>query len=359
MCEFSELRVGDHISFLSGFPFASEFFSTEEGTPLIRIRDLVNSTVETKYHGACDSKWLVRAGDILIGMDGDFSIVRWKNIDALLNQRILKAVAKPNGKIDKDFFFYWCGPLLHQIHARTAATTVKHLSVRDLEQATGKFPTLVEQQYIAEILSTLDEAIEQTEALIVKTQQIKAGLMHDLFTRGVTPDGRLRPPREEAPQLYKESPLGWIPKEWEVEKLGDILNHCGGYLQTGPFGSQLHAHEYQAEGVPVVMPQDINEGGITTNQIARINEARAQELARHRMRYGDIVIARRGDLSRAAAISDSEQSWVCGTGCFLLRLGQSTLRSKFASYVYRQDFVQRQTDVPPITRHIYPYNLLI
>ena len=57
--------------------------------------------------------------------------------------------------------------------------------------------------------------IEQTETLIAKYQQIKAGLMHDLFTRGVTPDGKLRPTRAEAPQLYQESPLGWIPKEWE------------------------------------------------------------------------------------------------------------------------------------------------
>lgn len=75
---------------------------------------------------------------------------------------------------------------------------------------------LPHQRRIAEILSTLDEAIEQTEALIAKMQQVKAGLMHDLFTRGVTPDGRLRPTREQAPELYKESPLGWIPREWEV-----------------------------------------------------------------------------------------------------------------------------------------------
>lgn len=129
--------------------------------------------------------------------------------------------------------------------------------------------------------------------------------MHDLFTRGVTPDGHLRPTREQAPDLYKESPLGWIPKEWEVERLGDILRRCGGYLQTGPFGSQLHAHEYQVEGVPVVMPQDINDGLIGTEQIARIHEGRAEELDRHRMRLGDIVIARRGDLSRAAALKMS------------------------------------------------------
>ncbi|MBE0499995.1 MAG: restriction endonuclease subunit S, partial [Desulfuromonadales bacterium] len=139
-----------------------------------------------------------------------------------------------------------------------------------------------------------------------------------------------------------ESPLGWIPKEWEVEKLGEILRRCGGYLQTGPFGSQLHAHEYQVEGIPVVMPQDINDGLIGTEQIARIHEVRAEQLSRHRMRIGDIVIARRGDLSRAAAISESEQGWVCGTGCFLLRLGQSALTADFAAQIYRQDFVQRQ-----------------
>jgi len=198
------------------------------------------------------------------------------------------------------------------------------------------------QRRIAEILSTVDEAIEQTEALIAKTQAIKAGLMHDLFTRGVLPDGRFRPPREEAPELYKESQLGWIPREWECKKLGIILDHCGGYLQTGPFGSQLHAYEYQTEGVPVVMPQDINDGCISTSQIARITEKRARDLSRHRMKYGDIVIARRGDLSRAAAISHDEQEWICGTGCFLLRLGQSALHPRFAAYAYRQHFVQRQ-----------------
>ncbi len=77
-------------------------------------------------------------------------------------------------------------------------------------------PDVPEQRRIAEILSTVDEAIEQTEALIAKLQQVKTGLMHDLFTRGVTPDGQLRPPREEAPQLYKESELGWIPREWSI-----------------------------------------------------------------------------------------------------------------------------------------------
>jgi type I restriction enzyme, S subunit len=99
------------------------------------------------------------------------------------------------------------------------------LSYQSIARTPILLAPLPQQQRIAEILSTVDEAIEQTEVLIAKIKQIKAGLMHDLFTRGVTSDGQLRPPREEAPQLYKESPLGWIPKEWDVrplDKLADV-----------------------------------------------------------------------------------------------------------------------------------------
>jgi len=222
MSELHELQVGHHIAFLSGFPFTSEYFDQQEGIQLIRIRDLVESNEKTYYKGAFDSRWLIKRGDILIGMDGDFTVVRWHGNEALLNQRILKAEAKPDGLIDQGFFFYWCVPYLAKIHTRTSATTVKHLSVNDIDRAKGLFPKKAIQRRITEILSTVDEAIEQTEALVAKYQQIKAGLMHDLFTRGVTSDGQLRPTHAEAPHLYKESPLGWIPKEWEVTRLDSV-----------------------------------------------------------------------------------------------------------------------------------------
>jgi len=86
-----------------------------------------------------------------------------------------------------------------------------------------ELPPASEQFRIAEILSTFDETIEQTEALIAKYEQIRVGLMHDLFTRGLTPDGRLRPTAAQAPHLYKESPLGWIPREWKATSVGDCL----------------------------------------------------------------------------------------------------------------------------------------
>ena len=113
-------------------------------------------------------------------------------------------------------------------------TSINGILRKDLIEYPIILPPLLHQKRIAEILSTVDEAIEYTEALIAKTQQIKAGLMHDLFTRGVTPDGQLRPPREEAPQLYKESPLGWIPKAWTIRPLNKLADIDRGKFTIRP-----------------------------------------------------------------------------------------------------------------------------
>lgn len=104
----------------------------------------------------------------------------------------------------------------------------------------GGVPVRV-QERIANVLSCIDTAIEKTEALIAKHQQIKAGLMHDLFTRGVLPNGQLRPPRSEAPELYQETEIGWIPRGWRVEQAGTLCS-----LITK--GTTPAAHEMWQEG---------------------------------------------------------------------------------------------------------------
>jgi len=113
-------------------------------------------------------------------------------------------------------------------------------------------------------------------------------------------------------------------------------------VQTGPFGTQLHAHEYADEGVPVVMPQDIADGGFSTALIARIPRGKAHELRRHQLRPGDLVFARRGDLARCAAVTTLQTGWLCGTGCLLMRFRPRTLLSEWLSLAYRHDIGQRQ-----------------
>jgi type I restriction enzyme S subunit len=125
--------------------------------------------------------------------------------------------------------------------------------------------------------------------------------------------------------------------------IGDIIRNApGGLIQTGPFGSQLHAYEYTESGVPVVMPQDMIGQSIAEEKIVRIRESKAQALSRHRMIPGDVVFGRRGDLSRCAVVAPEQEGWLCGTGCLLARLPSGPVRPEWLALAYRHDIGQRQ-----------------
>ena len=241
-----------------------------------------------------------------------------------------------------EFVYYAVTAAVPRLKRLGEGTTFAEISKSSLAKAEVVLPIdKAEQAKIADVLSTVDRAIEQTEALIAKQQRIKTGLMQDLLTRGIDEHGNLR---SEQTHEFKDSPLGRIPMEWEVITLGAMLKRVRGYLQTGPFGSQLHAHEYVHEGTPVIMPQDMLNGQISTSVIARIPERRANELHRHCLLPNDIVFSRRGDLSRAAGIGEREAGWICGTGCFLLRVSPDAIDSTWLANVYRHHHVQRQVE---------------
>lgn len=107
--------------------------------------------------------------------------------------------------------------------------------------------------------------------------------------------------------------------------LGDICQVQGGYIQTGPFGSQLHASDYTNKGIPVVMPANISNGRVSEDGIARISASDASRLAKHQLTPGDIVFSRRGDVTRFALTSDRENGWICGTGCLKVNTGTGPL----------------------------------
>ena len=133
------------------------------------------------------------------------------------------------------------------------------------------------------------------------------------------------------PDAMQESELGKIPKGWSAATLGRLCATYGGFIQTGPFGSQLHARDYKQQGIPVTMPQDMLGRRIQTDKIARIDPRDAERLAKHRMRTGDIVFSRRGDVGRHALVTSSEQGWLCGTGCLLVRPSTKTSVSSYVS----------------------------
>ena len=118
-----------------------------------------------------------------------------------------------------EFVYYAVTAAVPRLKRLGEGTTFAEISKSSLGRAEVVLPIdRAEQAKIAEVLSTVDRAIEQTEALIAKQQRIKTGLMQDLLTRGIDEHGNLR---SEQTHKFKDSPLGRIPAEWDVTKIGD------------------------------------------------------------------------------------------------------------------------------------------
>jgi type I restriction enzyme S subunit len=178
------------------------------------------------------------------------------------------------------------------------------------------FP-LFEQRRIAEILDRFDDAIAASERSLAKEHQLLLGLI-DEGIRAAASDPH------------------------QVRRLGELVDaDPAAFIQTGPFGSQLHAWEYQAGGVPVFMPQDIVDGELQVATAAKVTPQKAASLSRHILREGDVIVGRRGDLTRCATAGADSAGGLCGSGSLLIRPPRG-VTGTWLAMVYRHDFVQRQ-----------------
>ncbi len=103
-----------------------------------------------------------------------------------------------------------------------------------------------------------------------------------------------------------------------------MIRQSKGSIQTGPFGSQLHAADYVEIGIPSVMPKNISIEGIVEQDIARITQEDADRLKKYLLEEGDIIYSRRGDVEKCALVKQHETGWLCGTGCLRVRLGNES-----------------------------------
>ena len=119
---------------------------------------------------------------------------------------------------------------------------------------------------------------------------------------------------------------------WPKVRLGEIAD----FIQTGPFGSQLHQHDYSEIGTPVVMPKDLICGYISETTIARVSEDHVGRLSRHKVKPGDFLFSRRGDVGRCALVREKESGWLCGTGCLRVGIKHELADSQFLLYNFSQ-----------------------
>ena len=222
--------------------------------------------------------------------------------------------------------------LILELNKLDSSTGIPGLNRNDVYVIEVPLPPLPEQHQIAEILSTVDRAIEQTEAIIAKQQRIKTGLMQDLLTRGIDEHGNIR---SEETHEFKDSPLGRIPVEWAVNELGQTVVSA----VDGPFGSNLKSNHYVDEpGVRVIRLGNIGNGKFLDQDKAWISNSHGNFLSRHSVQPLDILIGSLGDerhpFGRACLYTDNIHEAVVKADVFRVRCKSDKFVHSFAVHLF-------------------------
>lgn len=162
-------------------------------------------------------------------------------------------------EVDRAYGWHALRHAVLQLDLLAQGSTFTAVSRKDVEELLIWFPDADERSAIAGMLDMLERLIEQTEALLLKQQRIKTGLTHDLLTRGLDADGRLRAPTTHH---FKDSQLGPIPNEWSIGHLLDATDPSRQPILTGPFGADLGIKDFLPDGVPVLRIGNVQQGAL-------------------------------------------------------------------------------------------------
>ncbi len=283
---------------------------------------------EIRYIAEADlPNWTKRVvpqkGDIVFTYEATLNLYAMipEGFHGCLGRRL--ALIRPNPDIvDPRFlFFYFFGYEWRSIIKQKviAGATVDRIPLIEFPNFEITLPPLETQRKIAAVLSAYDDLIENNMRRIKLLEQAAHDLYREWFVEFRFPG------HEDVPLVDSGTEYGMIPQGWEVRTVGSICDQVDGTIKTGPFGSQLHQSDYTDFGTPVVMPKNIVNNRISEDGIARIDDETLERLSQHQLSVGEIIYGRRGDIGRQALITDREQSWLCGTGCIRIALGDDVV----------------------------------
>jgi len=255
------------------------------GIPLLSAKDINHGKfyikddcrrISLEDYNAIHATYEFGLGDILltvVGTIGRVAII--SDIAEKITFQRSVAIIRFNSKIFPRFAFYQISSdkFISLLERSMNASAQGGVYLGELAKIKICYPHHPHQRKIARILTTVDNIIEKNESAIEKYKAIKQGMMHDLFTRGIDfKTGRLRPSYEDAPELYKETELGMIPKEWKdgcVEMFCEVHNHLrqpistevrvnmkGIYPYYGCTGILDFIDEYRVDGKFVLIGED-------------------------------------------------------------------------------------------------------
>ncbi len=251
-----------------GYAFDSACFTEDDSyLPLVRIRDVKRGFSETFYSGEYPEEYVIHKGDLIVGMDGEFNIARWKSIDALLNQRVCKLKAKEG--TNEEYLRFALVKALKTIEDKTAFVTVKHLSAKELNKLELDMPGIEEQNVRAESMAKLEKVIShRKEELSALDNLIKARFV-ELFGDPVA-----------------------NPMHWPVKRLKELaIQINSGNTPKG--GSE----NYVEKGITFFRSQNVWKDRLEMDDIAYIDEKTHESMKRSSLKHGDILMTKTGRIN--------------------------------------------------------------
>ena len=261
-----------------GYAFDSKCFTEDSSYPqLVRIRDVKKGYSETYYSGDYPKEYILTEGDLLIGMDGEFNIARWKCSGALLNQRVCKLTAKVG--TNEEYLRFAMSKSLKEIEKRTAFVTVKHLSAKELNKLELDVPELSKQDKIADTLSRLERIIEAREEELEKLDDLIKARFVEMFG-----------------SIY-DNKYGY-----NVMTLQDVCEP----IKDGTHQTPTYTED-TVNGFKFLSSKDVTSGKVDWDHLKYIPEELHNELyKRISPRKGDILLAKNGTTGVAAIVDRDE-----------------------------------------------------
>jgi type I restriction enzyme S subunit len=277
------------------YGFTNPMPTTKDGPWMITAFDIANGkicygqarhTSEKAYKNDLTQKSKPNLGDILITKDGTLGRIAVVDRTGIcINQSV--ACLRPLLDTDVRFLVHYLRSDIGQerMLADAGGSTIKHLYITKLAQMEVPVPPREERTRISDILDTIDSTIAHTSSLLAKLKQMKAGLLHDLLTRGLDENGELRDAIGH-PQQFKDSPLGQIPKNWKFTEFGALI-------AEGPQnGIYKPESDYADNGLPIVRIDGFYDGVLANQESFRRVRLTEAEIRRYALNKEDILINR-------------------------------------------------------------------
>jgi type I restriction enzyme S subunit len=226
------------------------------------------------------------------------------------------------------FVFYKIISMQDELQRLGSGSTFKEVSKNNIRSLLLPLPPLPEQKRIAEILTTVDEAIEKTAQIIEKTKEVKKGLMQKLLTRGI------------GHKKIKRTEIGEIPGEWKIEKIANLAKENKGSIKIGPFGSQLKKAEMVDSGIRVYGQENVYRKNFNTGEYF-ITSEKFQKLKTVEIFPGDVLITMMGTIGDCCVVPSDIEKGIMDS--HLMRIqAEKTINPYYLARLIRESLIVRK-----------------